>query len=132
MPQLAHGRGKILAATMPVEWIIFLSDNAPSLVLVQAEDLPGPKPNRENRLTDYRGRDALETAAVDGKLGFQDRVLMIQNSSAPGGNCPKRARRPCWRHIAEPEETLAAALYPEGRVRIEYDVLGTVIPEERE
>ena len=132
MPQPAHGSGKILAATMPVERIIFPGDNAPGLVLVQTEDLPGPKPNRENRLSDYRGGDALETAAIDRKLGFQDGVLMIQNGSAPGGNGPKRARGACGRHMTEPDETLAHALCPERRVRIEHDVLGAFIPEERE
>src|SRR6266852_4867988 len=111
---------------MPVERIIFPGDNAPGLVLVQAEDLPGPKPNRKYRLADNRGCDALETAAIDMKLGFQDGVLMIQNGSAPGGNGPKRARGPCWRHIAEPDEPLAHTLCPERRVRIEHDVFGAL------
>src|SRR6266851_1484776 len=114
MPQAADGNGKVTAATMYVERIIFPGEDASSLVLIQAEDLPRPQPNSENRLSDYRGGDALETAAIDRKLGFQDGVLMIQNGSAPGGNGAKRARSPCWRHIAEPDEPLAHTLYPEG------------------
>ena len=55
---------------------------------------------------------------------------MIQNGLAPGGNGPKRARGPFGRHIAEPDEPLAHTLGPEGRVRIEDDVLGALIPEE--
>src|SRR5256885_1298057 len=117
---------------MTVERIIFPSDNAPSLVLVQTEDLPGPKPNRESRLLDYRGRDALETTAIDRKLGFQDGVLMIQNGSAPGGNGPERARGACWRHMAEPDELLAHTLCPQRGVRIDHNVLGALIPEQRE
>src|SRR5437667_11329044 len=109
---------------MPVERIMFLGENAPGLVLVQAEDLPRPKSNRENRLSDHGSRDALKTAAIDRKLGFEDRALMIQNGSAPGGDGPKRARGACWRHIAAPYEPLAHTLCPERRIRIEDDVLG--------
>src|SRR6266850_2054390 len=117
---------------MLVERIIFPGDNAPDLVLVQAKDLPRPKPNSENRLSDHWSRDALETAAIDRKLGFQNGVFMIQNGSAPGGDGSKGARGSCGRHIAEPDEPLAHPLYPEGRVRIEHDVLGALIPEQRE
>src|SRR6267378_1205582 len=97
---------------MTVERIIFPGDNAPDLVLVQAKDLPRPKPHSENRLSDHGSRDGLETAAIDRKLGFQNGVFMIQNGSAPCGNGPKRAGGSCWRHIAEPDETLAHTLCP--------------------
>src|SRR5437016_13970992 len=97
---------------MPVERIMFPGENAPGLVLVQAEDLPRPKPNSENRLSDHGSRDALKTTAIDRKLGFEDRVLMIQNGSAPGGNGPKRARGPLGRHIAAPYEPLAHTFDP--------------------
>src|SRR6267142_2426628 len=117
---------------MLVERIIFPSDNASDLVLVQAKDLPRPKPNSENRLSHHGSRDALETAAIDRKLGFQDGVLMIQNGSAPGGNGPERARGASWRHMAESDEPLAHTLCPERGVRIEHDVLGAFIPEQRE
>jgi hypothetical protein len=117
---------------MPIERIIFPGDDAPGLVLIQTEDIPGSKPNRENRLSDNGSRYALETAAIDRKLGFQDGVLMIQNRSAPGGNGPKRVCSPGGRHVAEPDETLTHTLDPERRVRIEHDVLGACIPEQRE
>jgi len=112
--------------------ILSLFAIVPALVLTQAEDLPRPKPNRENRLSDNGGRNPLEAAAIDRKLGFKDGVLMIENGSTPCGDGSKGARGSCGRHIAEPDEPLAHPLYPEGRVRIEHDVLGALIPEQRE
>jgi hypothetical protein len=113
-----------------VQRVVFAGEDTGGFVFGQWEDPTGPQTNREYRSADHWRNDALESTAVYREFGFENRMFMVQDGASPGGDRAEGAgglRR--W-DLAKPNETFGDAFHPEGAVRVQEDVFGSIIAQE--
>jgi hypothetical protein len=57
-------------------------------------------------------------------------MFMVQDGTAPGGDCAEGAGGLRSRDLAKPNETFSNAFHPEGALRIQKDVFGSITAQE--
>jgi hypothetical protein len=111
-------------AVLAVEGVGGDGDDAGVAVLVQRVDLRGAGADGKRGAGHHRPDDALEAAAVDRQLAFQDRLVVIDDGFVPGGDGAHGRQRVLLAVRAELDKTLARALHPEQAVGVQQHVLG--------
>ena len=110
--------------------VVFATEDAAGFVFGQREDPTGPQADREYWPADDGRNDPLESAAIYRQFGFENRMFVVQHSAAPGGDCAEGTGGLCRRNLTEPHEPFGDAFDPEGAVRIQKDVFGSIIAQE--
>src|SRR5262249_43290154 len=125
-----HRVEKIILAPEMVQRVVFAGEDAGSLVFGQREDATRPQADREYRPADNGRDDPLESTAVYGQFGFENRMFVVQDGPTPGGDCAEGAGRLWRRDFAKPGKSFGDAFHPEGTVRVQKDIFGSIIAQE--
>jgi len=113
-----------------IQRVVFAAEDARRFVFNERKDPTRPQANCEYRPADNRRNDALESTAVYREFGFENRMLMVEDRAAPSGDFAEGAGGLRCRDFAKPDETFADAFHPEGAVRIQKDIFGSIIAQE--
>src|SRR5215469_1654834 len=125
--QISNGRDEVFLASQPVKWVALLCHYLVGFVVSEREDLSRPESNGKDGMTNYRRDNALESATVNRELGFQNRVLVVQDSSSPSGNSSERTGSLCGCHFPDPCKPFAHSFSPQRAVGIQEDVFRSIV-----
>src|SRR4029453_5192236 len=107
-----------------------VGQDARSFVVIEREDAFRSRADGKHRTANDRRGDALETAAVQGELRFEDWTFVVHHRPLPGGYGVQRAGGLRWRHPPYSREALSDALRPQRGIRVQDYVLRAFVSQE--
>jgi hypothetical protein len=107
--QTAHCIEKIILTPNVVEGIIFGCEDAGGFIFLELKDPAWSQADGEHRAAHDRRDYSFKAAPIDGKFGFNDGGIVIQNGAAPSGYRTEGTRRLWRRRFAKSDEAFTHA-----------------------